>query len=186
MKILASQARTGNVVEIDGDLWRVTGHHHVTPGKGPAHIQLKMKNLQTDSNKEQRYSTSDKVEKVDVMTEKKEFLYDTGDEWVFMDVQNFEQISLNSDIMEDFKLYLVPNAVCDVQTYQGRVVGLTLPKVVEMEVVETPPEVKGATATAQTKPATLETGLIVTVPGFVNNGQRIRVDTVTGKYLERA
>lgn len=186
MKTLASQARSGNVIEIDGDLWRVTGHNHVTPGKGPAHIQLKMKNLQTGSNKEQRYSTSDKVEKVDVMTEKKEFLYDTGDEWVFMDVQNFEQISLNADIMEDFKLYLVANTVCDIQTYQGRVVGLTLPKVVEMEVVETPPEVKGGTATAQTKPATLETGLVVTVPGFVNNGQRIRVDTVTGKYLERA
>ena len=186
MKILSSQARTGNVLEIDGELWRVTDHNHVTPGKGPAHIQLKMKNLQSGSNKEQRYSTSDKVEKVDVMTEKKEFLYESGDEWVFMDVQDYEQISLNSDLVDEFKLYLVPNIVCDIQTYQGRVVGLSLPKVVEMDIVETPPEVKGATATAQTKPATLETGLVVNVPGFVNTGERIRVDTVTGKYLERA
>jgi len=186
VKILSSQARTGNVLEIDGELWRVTDHNHVTPGKGPAHIQLKMKNLQSGSNKEQRYSTSDKVEKVDVMTEKKEFLYESGDEWVFMDVQDYEQISLNSDLVDEFKLYLVPNIVCDIQTYQGRVVGLSLPKVVEMDIVETPPEVKGATATAQTKPATLETGLVVNVPGFVNTGERIRVDTVTGKYLERA
>ncbi len=186
MKILASQARTGNVLEIDGELWRVADHTHVTPGKGPAHIQLKMKNLQTGSNKESRHSTSDKVEKVDVMTEKKEFLYDGGGEFVFMDVQNYEQISLNPDLVDEVKLYLVPNIVCDIQTYQGRVVGIALPKVVEMDIVETPPEVKGGTATAQTKPATLETGLVVIVPGFVNTGQKIRVDTTTGKYIERA
>jgi len=186
MKILSSQARTGNVLEIDAELWRVTDFMHVTPGKGPAHIQLKMKNIQTGSNKEQRYSPSDRVEKVDVMTEKKEFLYDSGDEWVFMDVQSYEQISLNADLVADVRLYLIPNIVCDIQTHNGRVVGIALPKVVEMGVLETPPEVKGATATAQTKPATLETGLVVTVPGFVNSGDRIRVDTVTGKYLERA
>jgi len=159
---------------------------HVTPGKGPAHIHLKMKNIQSGTKKEQRYSPSDKVEKVDVITEKKEFLYESGGEYVFMDVQTYEQISLDEGLVDEAKLYLVANAVCDIQTHEGRVVGLELPKVVELEIVETPPEVKGATATAQTKPATLETGLVVTVPGFVNTGQKIRVDTVTGKYLERA
>lgn len=186
MKILSTQARVGNIMLIDGELWRVTDRNHVTPGKGPAHIQLKMKNIQSGNNKEQRYSTNDKVEKVDVMTEKKEFLYESGGEHVFMDLKTFEQISLNEDLIEEVKPYLTANIVCDIQTYEGRVVGLELPKVVELEIVEAPPEVKGATATAQTKPATLETGLVVIVPGFVNTGQKIRVDTTTGKYLERA
>ena len=186
MKILSSQARVGNILLIDDDLWRVTDRNHITPGKGPAHIYLKMKNIQSGTNKEQRYTTNDKVDKVDVMTEKKEFLYESAGEFVFMDLQTYEQISLNEDLTADAKPYLVPNTVCDVQTHEGRVVGLELPKVVEMEIVEAPPEVKGATATAQTKPATLETGLVVIVPGFVNTGQKIRVDTSTGKYLERA
>lgn len=186
MKAIASQIRVGNMLLIDGELWRVTYQFHVTPGKGPAHIQLKMKNIQSGSNKESRFNPSDKVEKVDVITSKKEFLYESGGEWVFMDVQDFEQISLSEELVDEARLYLVPNTVCDIQLFEGRVVGLVLPKVVEMEITETPPEVKGATATAQTKPATLETGLVVTVPGFVNTGQRIRVDTTTGKYIERA
>ena len=101
MKILSSQARVGNIILIDGDLWRVTDHVHVTPGKGPAHIHLKMKNIQSGTKKEQRYTTSDKVEKVDVITEKKEFLYESGGEYVFMDVQNYEQISLNEDLVDE-------------------------------------------------------------------------------------
>ncbi|MDP6418621.1 MAG: elongation factor P [Candidatus Krumholzibacteria bacterium] len=185
-RVLSSQLRVGNVVLIDGDLWRITYQFHVTPGKGPAHIQLKMKNLHTGNNKEVRSNTGDKLEKVDVITEKKEFLYQSGDEFVFMDVQDYEQISLNPDLVEEALPYLVPNIVCDVQTYEGRVVGLALPKTVDMDVQEAPPEAKNATATAQTKPATMETGLIVTVPAFVNTGDRIRVDTSTGKYLERA
>lgn len=186
MKIIATQIRVANVLQLDGELFRVTATNHVTPGKGMAHVQVKLKNLQTGNNKETRYGSSDKVEKVDVITVKMDYSYQDGSDYVFMDVQTYEQTSINEEFLGEAKTYLVPNTTVDVQTCEGRVVGVDLPKVVEMEVTEAPPEVKGATATAQTKPATLETGLVVTVPAFVVTGDRIRVDTSTGKYLERA
>jgi len=186
MKIVATQIRVGQILQIDEELYRVTAMDHVTPGKGQAVVQVKTKNVQTGTNKELRYASSEKVERVDVMTEKKEFLYEAGGEWVFMDSQTYEQVSLNEDLVAEARPYLVANTVVDMQVFEGRVLGLELPKVVVLEITETPPEVKGATATAQTKPATLETGLVVTVPGFVNTGEKIRVDTTTGKYLERA
>lgn len=186
MKIIATQIRAGQVHQIDGELYRVTDMTHVTPGKGPAHVQVKMKSLQSGTNKELRYSSADKVEKVDVMTRKMTYSYQDGGDYVFMDDETYEQVQIPADLMSEALPYLVENTTVDVQTFEGRVLGVELPKVVEMTIVETPPEVKGATATAQTKPATLETGLVVNVPGFVSNGTRIRVDTDTGKYLERA
>ncbi len=186
MKVIATQIRAGQVHLIDGELYRVTDMTHVTPGKGPAHVQVKMKNLQSGSNKELRYSSGDKIEKVDVLTRKMTYSYMDGSDYVFMDDETYEQTQMPGDLVDDAKLYLVENTTVDVQTFEGRVIGLELPKTVEMTIVETPPEVKGGTATAQTKPATCETGLVVTVPGFVSNGTRIRVDTTTGKYLERA
>ena len=186
MKIIATQIRAGQILQLDGELFRVTDMNHVTPGKGPAHVQVKLKNLQTGSNKEARYGSSDKVEKVDVLSTKMDYSYSDGESFVFMDLETYEQTSIPDDIIGDDKLYLVPNTTIDVQTFEGRVIGVSLPKVVEMEITETPPEVKGGTATAQTKPAVLETGLVVNVPGFVNTGEVIRVDTGTGKYLERA
>ena len=186
MKIIATQIRTGQVLRLEEELYRVADMTHVTPGKGMAHVQVKLKNIQSGTNKEVRYASSDKVEKVDVITVKMDFSYQDGTDYVFMDVQTYEQTSINEEFLGEAKTYLVPNTTVDVQTCEGRVVGVDLPKVVEMEVTEAPPEVKGATATAQTKPATLETGLVVNVPAFVNIGDRIRVDTGTGKYLERA
>ena len=186
MKIIATQIRAGQVHQVDGDLFRVADMTHVTPGKGPAHVQVKMKNLQTGTNKEVRYGSSDKVEKVDVLSRKMTYSYQDGSDYVFMDDETYEQVHMPGDLISDALPYLVENTTVDVQSFEGRVLGIDLPKVVEMTIVETPPEVKGATATAQTKPATLETGLVVTVPGFVGSGTRIRVDTATGKYLERA
>lgn len=186
MKIIATQIRNGQILQLEGALFRVTGMNHVTPGKGPAHVQVKLKNLQSGTNKEIRYASSDKVEKVDVITVKMDYSYSDGDSYVFMDLETYEQTTIPEDAIGDDKLYLVPNTTVDVQTFESRVIGISLPKVVEMEITETPPEVKGGTATAQTKPATLETGLVVNVPGFVNTGEVIRVDTDTGKYLERA
>lgn len=186
MKIVATQIRAGQIHQIDGELYRVTEMVHVTPGKGPAHVQVKLKNLQTGVNKELRYGSPDKVERVDVLSRKMSYSYQDGSDYVFMDDQTFEQIHIPGDLLGEALSYLVENTAVDVQTFEGRVVGVELPKVVEMTVVDTPPEVKGATATAQTKPATCETGLVVTVPGFVQAGTRIRIDTATGKYLERA
>jgi elongation factor P len=186
VKIIATQIRNGQILQLEGALFRVTGMNHVTPGKGPAHVQVKLKNLQSGTNKEIRYASSDKVEKVDVITVKMDYSYSDGDSYVFMDLETYEQTTIPEDAIGDDKLYLVPNTTVDVQTFESRVIGISLPKVVEMEITETPPEVKGGTATAQTKPATLETGLVVNVPGFVNTGEVIRVDTDTGKYLERA
>lgn len=186
MKIIATQVRAGQIHQIDGELFRVTEMVHVTPGKGPAHVQVKLKNLQSGVNKELRYGSSDKVERVDVLSRKMTYSFQDGSDYVFMDEVSFEQTHIPGDLLGEALPYLVENTSVDVQTFEGRVVGVELPKVVEMTVVETPPEVKGATATAQTKPATCETGLVVTVPGFVQSGTRIRVDTATGKYLERA
>ncbi len=186
MKVIATQVRAGQVHLIDGELYRVTDMKHVTPGKGPAHVQVKMKNLQSGSNKELRYSSGDKVEKVDVLSRKMTYSYMDGADYVFMDDETFEQTQMPGDLIEDAKPYLVENTTVDVQTFEGRVIGVELPKVVVMTVVDTPPEVKGATATSQTKPATCETGLVVTVPGFVSIDTKIRVDTATGRYLERA
>jgi elongation factor P len=186
VKIIATQIRNGQILQLEGALFRVTGMNHVTPGKGPAHVQVKLKNLRSGTNKEIRYASSDKVEKVDVITVKMDYSYSDGDSYVFMDLETYEQTTIPEDAIGGDKLYLVPNTTVDVQTFESRVIGISLPKVVEMEITETPPEVKGGTATAQTKPATLETGLVVNVPGFVNTGEVIRVDTDTGKYLERA
>ena len=186
MKIVATQIRAGQIHQIDGELYRVAEMNHVTPGKGQAHVQVKMKNLQTGTNKEVRYGSPDKVERVDVLSRKTTYSYQDGSDYVFMDEQTFEQIHIPGDLLTESQPYLVENTGVEVQTFEGRVVGVVLPKVVEMTIVETPPEVKGATATAQTKPGTCETGLVVNVPGFVQIGTRIRVDTATGKYLERA
>jgi elongation factor P len=182
----ATQIRRGNVIEIGGDPCRVMDFRHVTPGKGQAVVQTRLRNLRTGSSFEQRFRSTESVERVMLDEQKFEYLYHDGDSYVFMNTENYEQISLSIEMLGDAVYYLLPNAQLSVEFYQGEPIGITPPATVNLQVVETEPSLKGATASSQNKPAKLETGLVVQVPPFVESGDVIKVDTSDGKYLERA
>jgi len=171
----------------DGRLCKVTQVDHVTPGKGAGMIQAKMKDVLTGRNVEYRFRSGEKFERAHLETREMEFLYAEGeDRFVFMDSETYEQHHLGLELLGDDRLYLLPNTVVQVEIHQGNPLGVQLPKVVELEVVQTEPSLKGATAQSHNKPATLETGLVITVPPFIEKGDRLRVDTESGDYIERA
>ena len=174
------------VIQLDGELFRVRDFQHVTPGKGQAVMQTRLRNLRSGSMVDRRFRSQESVERVHLDSREVEYLYPEGDSYVFMDTKTYEQTSLRADVIEDALPYLMPNLVFKVDFFEGAPVGLELPVTVDLEVTETEPALKGATASATTKPATLETGLVVQVPPFVNIGDRVRVDTETGEYLTRA
>lgn len=186
MKIKAIQVRKGNIIEYKGDLYRVTESIHVTPGKGPAMMQIKMKRLSDGTNGEQRFRPDEAVEKATVITREFQFLYQEGDSFHFMDLETYEQTHLNRDMLGDSTYFLLPETVVQIQFYGNDPVGVELPPAVEMKVVQTEPNLKGATASGSYKPATLETGFITQIPPFIEAGEIIRVDTRDGKYLDRA
>jgi elongation factor P len=186
MKIKAIQVRKGNVIEFRGDLYKVTEAVHVTPGKGQALMQIKMKRLSDGVNAEQRFRPDESVEKATLITREYQYLYQDGDHYVFMDMETYEQISLSKETLGDDVYYLLPETVVQILFHEGNPVGVELPGVVELKVVETQPNLKGATVSSSYKPAKLETGLTTQVPPFIEEGEVIRVDTSTGKYIERA
>ena len=185
MAIQAVQLRKGMVIETDGELLRVHDFHHVTPGKGQAIVQTRLRNLRSGALIDRRFRSQEGVERVDLESQEMEFLYQEGDSYVFMDSETYEQIPLSREAIEDALPYLIPNLSLKVDFYQGEPLTLELPTTVDLEVTETDPGLKGATASASSKPATLETGLVVGVPQFVNMGDKVRVETNTGSYLER-
>ncbi len=185
MKIKAIQIRKGNVIEYKGDLYRVTEAIHVTPGKGQALMQVKMKRLSDGTNAEHRFRPDEAVEKATLITKEYQYLYQDGDDYIFMDLETYEQISLNKEMLGDAIYYLLPETIVQIQFYEGKPVGVELPQAVELRVVETEPTLKGATVTSSYKPAKLETGLVTQVPPFIEEGEVIRVDTRDGKYLDR-
>lgn len=182
----ATQVRKGNVIKIDEKLFKVLVMDHVTPGKGRAHVQLKLRNLLDGTQSEQRFSSDDKIEKVFIETKEMQYLYNDGDGYHFMNTETFEQIALSKEDLGDVVQYLIPDTVVQVQFYGERPIGIEPPPVVTLKVVECPPGVKDATASAQRKPATMETGLVVQVPSFIEEGEMLRVNTVDGSYSERA
>ena len=182
----ATQLRVGMTILFKGEPCKVTMVQHVTPGKGRGMVQSKLRNLKTGTGFENRFRSDEKIERAFLDQQEMEYLYDSGDEYYFMNTESYEQISLSKDDLEGMTCYLMPNVRFKVDMYEGNPVGVEPPKVVEMRVVETAPELKGATATSSLKPATLETGLVVNVPAFIENGQLIRVDTESGAYIERA
>jgi elongation factor P len=182
-----SQVRKGMViVGDDGQLYTVVDRNLNTPGNWRAILQLKLKNLNTGAVTMNRARPDDKVEQAYLDRREMEYIYQEGDDFVFMDSETFEQISLNKDWVGDQMLYLKENNKAHVVFYDGKPISLELPATVELKVVETEPAVKGATAAAQYKPATLETGLKITVPPFLGIGEVVSVDTRTGEYLSRA
>lgn len=182
----ASEMKKGQTVKFDDKLFTIVDYQHVKLGKGGAVYQTKIKNLADGSIQNIRLRSEEIVEEAFLDKKKYEYLYSSGSEHVLMDTTNYEQITLDDDAFGDGPKYLKPNTQLQVSLYESKPVVVELPNTVDLEVAETPPEIKGATATNQYKPATLETGLVVQVPAFVKTGEIIRVDTRTGEYLTRA
>jgi elongation factor P len=182
----ASEMSKGQTVIIDGKLYTIVDYQHVKLGKGGAVFQTKLKALSDGLIKNIRLRSEETIEEAYLDKRAYEYLYSSGSEHVLMDLENYEQISLDDESFGDGTKYLKPNTQLQVSMYQGRAVVVTLPTTVDLKIVDTAPEIKGATATNQNKPATLETGLVVQVPPFIKVGEVIRVDTRTGEYLTRA
>jgi elongation factor P len=181
----ASEMKKGQTVKVDDKLYVVVDYQHVKLGKGGAVYQTKLKSLSDGSIKNVRLRSDETIEEAYLDKRTYEYLYSAGSEHVLMDTVSYDQISLDDDAFGDGPKYLKPNTQLGVSMYQGKPVVVDLPNTVDLEVTDTPPEIKGATATNQNKPATLETGLIVQVPPFIKVGDIIRVDTRSGEYVTR-
>ena len=186
MAIPATQMRPGMIIKHNNDLHLVFTVEHRTPGNLRAFIQAKLRNIRTGAMFEHRFRSADAIEKITVDEIPMEYLYQDGDTYCFMNIENYEQVHLNKDVLGDAVDYLTANLQIRVEFYDGKPVGIELPQTVELTVVETEPGLKSATASSVTKPAKMETGLVVQVPPFINEGEKIRVDTAEGAYLSRA
>lgn len=185
MKIKAIQIRKGYVLKLNNDLYRVTEATHVTPGKGPAMMQIKMKRLSDGNKAEQRFRPDESVEKATLIVREYQYLYADGDHFYFMDLETYEQIHLMANMLEDSSYYLLPETVVQIQFYENNPIGVELPASVEMKIIDTEPSLKGATVSSSYKPAKLETGLVTQVPPFIEIGEIVRIDTRDGRYLDR-
>ena len=185
MAVGTSQFRNGLKIELDGVPFVIVYFQHVKPGKGGAFVRTKVKNLKTGRVLDRRFRAGEKVEAADIDDRKMQFLYRDGDQLVFMDSDSYDQIPFSNDQVGDAKKYLIENLVVDVLFWRGQPINIELPAFVEAAVTECEPGIKGDTASGATKPATLETGAVIQVPLFVKEGERIRVDTRTGEYVER-
>ncbi len=183
--ISATDLRKGVTFELEGELYRVLEYQHSYIGRGSANVRTKLRNLRTGRNIDRTFAASEKLQEVRLELRQVQFLYRDGDLYYFMDTETYEQPALSTDVLEDRVDYLKEGLVLSLSMHEGRPVEIELPVTVELEVTQTEPGVKGDTATGATKRATLETGLIVQVPLFVEEGDVIRVDTRTGEYLTR-
>ena len=174
------------VIKFNNDLFSIFKMTHRTPGNLRGFVQVKMRNLRSGTMSEHRFSSEDRVEKASLDEHEMEYLYDDGESYYFMNTENFEQMHLSKDILGDAVDYLIPQLKVNVEFYEGKPMSVELPPTVDLTVVETEPGLKGATVSNVTKPATLETGLVVQVPPFINQGEKIRVSTAEGTYQERA
>ncbi|HZO55141.1 MAG TPA: elongation factor P [Bryobacteraceae bacterium] len=184
--IAATQLRPGMVIKWNGDLYSVFKKEHRTPGNLRGFVQAKLRRLSNGSIYEHRFSSEDKVEKVSLDEHAMEFLYDDGEAYHFMNTESYEQMHLNKDLLGDATDYLIPQLKVIVVFYEGTPISVELPPSIDMKIVVTEPSLKGATVSNVTKPATMETGLVVQVPPFISEGEVIRVSTADGSYLERA
>ncbi len=186
-RVLATEIRAGNLIEFDKRVWRVLKSYHVhVGGRGGAYMQVEMKDVEASTKLNQRFRTDEKIERAFVESRDMQYLYSEGDQFVFMDQENYEQLTLPADFLEGQAEYLLPNTEVKINFHNERAIGLQLPQSVVLTIVETEPNVKGGTATSSYKPARTETGLTVMVPPFVEEGCDIRVNTDNGEYIERA
>ena len=183
--IQATRLRKGMLIKLGPDLFRILDLHHLTPGNKRAHIQARLRNIRTLSLADQKFRAEEDIERATLDEREMQYLYNDSDHYYFMDTSTYEQIHISQEALGDSKDYLMPDAIIRVEFYDVEPVGIELPPTVDLVVRETAPGIKGATASAQVKSATLETGLVVQVPPFVNEGDKIRVSTETGEYQSR-
>jgi elongation factor P len=184
--IPATQIRKGMILNMEGQLFKVMDYQHITPGNWRAIIHTKLRNIATGNQKELRLSSSDKVDQAFLDEKEMEYLYNDGENYFFMDTESYEQISIPKDFLESVIPFMKENDKVQIELYEDKPVGVDIANIVELEVTYTEPGAKGNTATNVTKPATTETGYELNVPIFVTIGDRLRIDTRTGEYIERA
>ena len=182
----ATQLRPGMVINHNGELHSIFKTEHRTPGNKRGFMQTRMRNLRTGAMIDQKFSSTDNVERAFLDEKAMEYLYDDGNNYYFMNSEDFSQISLSSELLGDAVNYLIPQLSVNVEFYEGNPISVSLPATVDLTIVETEPSIKGATVSNVTKPAKLETGLVVQVPPFISQGEKIRVNTSEGTYQERA
>ena len=183
--INATQIRRGMIIKVGGEIYKVIETTHVTPGKGQALMQTKLRKLKDQTVHDYRFRSKDRAEQVYVETVEMEYLYQEGSEYIFMNLENYEQIKLSDEIIGSAINYLIPNVVFTIEIFDKRPVGINPPMTIELTVVKTEPYLKGATQSASNKPATLETGITINVPQFIKEGDTVRIDTREDKYIER-
>ena len=183
--VQATQLRKGMLIKRNSDLFRVLDLHHLTPGNKRGFVQSRLRNIRSGTLTDHKFRSGDDVERAALDSREMQFLYADGDAYHFMDTESFEQSQLSGATLGDSVKYLLPDAVITVELFEGDPVGIALPLTVDLTVEETSPALKGATASAQLKPARLETGLVVQVPPFIANGDKVRVNTETGEYQAR-
>ena len=184
--VVAGDFKNGITFDMDGNVMQVIEFQHVKPGKGAAFVRTKLRNVITGAVIEKTFSPTDKYEDARIERKEMQYLYSDGELYYFMDMDSYEQIPLNEDkLSENFK-YVKEEMICTIKSYKGNVFSVEPPMFVELEIVDAEPGVKGDTATGTTKNATLETGAVIRVPLFIEQGERVKIDTRTGEYLERA
>ena len=182
----ATRLKKGMLINVEQNLFRVLEVQHVTPGNLRGFVRVKLRNIRNGTLSDQKLRSEDTLERATLEEREMQYLYHEGEDYHFMDTSSYEQIHISSEALGDSVNYLKPEMTIQVEFYGEEPVGIELPQTVDLKVLDTAPGIKGATASAQVKPATLETGLVVQVPPFVNNGDFIRVNTETGEYLSRA
>ena len=183
--IQATRMRKGMLVKMENDLFRVLELQHVTPGNLRGFVRVKFRNIRNGALADQKLRSEDMVERATLDEKNMQYMYSSGEEHYFMDTETYDQVQISSEALGDSVNYLIPEMIIQVEFYGEEPVGIELPPAVDLVVKDTVPAIKGSTANAQVKPATLETGLVVTVPAFVNTGDVIRVNTETGEYQGR-
>ncbi len=186
MNININDIKNGMTIIMDSNLYQILEFQHVKPGKGPAFVKMKLKNLRTGTITENSYNTNIKIEKAHIDRMPMQYLYNTGNIYYFMNTQNYEQLEVNENILEEEKKYLKENLELEISSYKGEIIGISLPEKIEYEIIETEPAVKGNTANNAMKDATIETGYTLKVPLFINQGEKIIISTKDGKYCSRA
>ena len=181
----ATRLRKGMLIKFEGNLCRILELHHITPGNKRGHVLCKMRDIRSNRLMDNKFRAEDDVERATLDEHEMQFLYKDGDVYHFMNTESYEQIHLSEEVLGEGARYLLPEALIKVEFYDTEPVGIHLPLTVDLKVADTVPGIKGATASAQIKPATMETGLVVNVPSFINTGDVVRVNTETGEYLGR-
>lgn len=184
--ISVNDFKTGLTIEVDNGIWKVIEFQHVKPGKGAAFVRSKLRNLRNGAIQEKTFRAGEKVSKAQIDNRKMQYLYADGNDHVFMDNSSFEQIIIPADNLKEELKYLLANMEVSIQMYEGETIGVELPKTVTLEVTETEPGIKGDTASGATKTATIETGVDLQVPLFVNQGDKLVINTEDGSYVSRA